>query len=192
MTLDYSSIRTIEDDIILSPSLPRLGVRISPNFIYVGDLQYIARDKQHVEEFIFLNPNGLGHVTQLLLVHFEGFLDNKPGMYDYHPRQSIQLDGSEYLYDLEFITIQDYIAHYPSSDLAHAADYIRQRAYTLAGEMTFQRFLRQVSPDRRNEFVVAYLERDEDPILTPEDLQADPAIGQALMDRALSSFTIVH
>lgn len=192
MTLEYSSIRLIQDDTILSPSLPRLGVRISSNFIYVGDLQYIARDKQHVEEFIFLNPNGLGHVTQLLLVHFEGFLDNKPGMYDYHPRQTIQLDGNEYLYDLEFITIQDYITRYPSSDLAHAADYIRQRSYTLAGEMTFQRFLRQVSPDHRHEFVLAYLERNEDPILTPEDLQSDAEVAQRLKDRALNSFTIVH
>ncbi len=192
MSLEYGPIRSIEGDTILSPSLPRLGVRISPNFIYLGDLQYIARETHHVEEFIFLNPNGLGHVTHMLLVRFEGFLENKAGKYDYPARPTVRLDGNDYLYDLFFIDLPDFIDQQPNSDIAHAADYIRQRAYTLAGEMTYQRFLRVVSGDRRSQFIVAYLERNEEPLLTADTLAQDANSAQALRERALASFTVLH
>ncbi len=190
--MEFGPIRAIKDDMILSPAVPRLGVRISPNYIYLGDVQYIARGMQHVEEFIFLNPNALGHVAQLLLVHFEGFLENKQGIYSYHPRTSIPMDGADYLYDLSFINIQDYVATHADSDIAHAADYIRQRSYTLAGDMSYQRFMRLASPDGRNQFILAYLEENDQRQLSPELLQQDPEEAKALLDRALNSFEIVH
>lgn len=190
--MEYGFIRAIEGDTILSPSLPRLGVRISPDFIYVGDVQYIARDSFHVEEFIFLSPNSIGHVTRLMLVHFEGYLENREGMYEYTARPSVHLDGEDYLYDLQFIDLQEYLNQRPNSDLAHAADYIRQRAYTVAGDYTFQRFIRAVGSERRDEFVVLYLERNEEPAYSPEDLLHDPALAEKLQQRALESFEILH
>ena len=190
--MQYELIRTIKDDTVLSPSLPRLGVRIGSDFIYLGDVQYIARDSFHVEEFIFINPNSAGHVTQLLLVHFEGYLENRDGMYEYITRPTVDLDGEKYLYDVQFIELQDYLNQRPNSDLAHAADYIRQRSYTLAGDFIFQRFIRAVGEEQRDEFVILYLERNENPACTPEDLGQNPELAASLQQRALDSFTIVH
>jgi hypothetical protein len=190
--MDYGIIRAIQGDTILSPSLPRLGVRISSDFIYIGDVQYIARDSFHVEEFIFLSLNSIGHVTRLLLVHFEGFLDNREGKYEYLTRPAVSLDGEDYLYDIQFIDLQDYLSQRPNSDLAHAADYIRQRSYTFAGDYTFQRFIRAVGEEQRDEFVILYLERNENPAYTPEDLQSNPDLAAQLQRRALDSFEIVH
>jgi hypothetical protein len=189
--MEFGPIRAIKDDLVLSPSLPRLGIRISPDFIYLGDLQYIARETYHIEEFIFLSPNGIGHVTRLLLIHFAGYLNNREGAYEYTPLQTVRLDGEEYQYEADLIDINNHLSRFPASDLAHAADYIRQRAYTLAGDMVYQHFSRLVSPDRRNKFVVAYLERNNDPALTAEKLpQEDTA--RALLERAMTSFTILH
>lgn len=190
--MDYGIIRAIQGDTILSPSLPRLGVRISPDFIYLGDVQYLARDSFHVEEFIFISLNSIGHVTRLLLVHFEGFLDNREGIYEYLPRPTISLDGEGYLYEIQFINLQDYLSQQPDSDIAHAADYIRQRSYTFAGDFTLQRFMRAVGDERRDEIVILYLERNENPAYTPEDLQANPDLAAQLQQHALESFAIVH
>ncbi len=190
--MEYGMIRAIEGDTIISPSMPRLGVRISPEFVYLGDLQYLSNETFHVEEFICLSPNGLGHVTRLLLVHFAGFLENREGEYRYESPQTVTLDGETYLYQVEIADINDYVERFPGSDLAHAVDYIRQRAYTLAGDMVFQRFIRLVSPDRRNEFIVYVLERNTDPALTPQALEENAAMARALLDRALDSFTILH
>jgi hypothetical protein len=190
--MEYGNIRAIKDDVVLSPALPRLGIRISPKYIYLGDVQYIARGIHHVEEFIFLNPSSSGHVAQLLLIHFEGFLENKQGIYNYHPRQSISLDGDQYLYDLSFVNIQEYVASHLNSDIAHAADYTRQRSYTLAGDMSYQRFMRLASADGRNQFILAYLEDNDARQLNHEGLQQVPEDAQALLDRALKSFEIIH
>lgn len=188
--MEFSSHRTIDGDMILSPGMPRAAIRYSPEFIYLGDLQYIARDTHHIEEFIFLRPNSLGHATWLLLVHFEGFLENKEGSYEFPNQQTLHLYEQEFFYERYFIDIQDDFSRFPGSDLAHAADYIRQRAYTLAGDMIYQRFQRYVSEDRRNLFSVSFLEANNEPHLTAESLAQDKAAADALLQRAIDSFSI--
>jgi hypothetical protein len=155
-------------------------------------LQYIARETYHVEEFIFLNPSGIGHAKQLLLVHFSGFLENKEGAYENRPHPTIRLDEEDYQHEVRFININDYLARYPESDIAHAADYIRQRSYTLAGDMVYHRFSRLVSENLRDQFIIAYLEANTDPSLSPAVLQANPDQAEALLKRALNGFTILH
>lgn len=183
--MEYGPIREMKGDTILSPSMPRLGIQISPDFIYLGDLQYIARGTHHAEAFIFISPNGVGHVTRILLVHFEGFLENQQGEYRLAPQDTLQMDHSTYAVETSVIDLQEYIAQQPRSDLAHAADYIRQRGYTLTGDMRYLRFSRLVSDDQRNLFVIACL----DHCTEDESSCADPVNGQAV---ALSGFQLVH
>lgn len=189
--MDFGFHRTVQDDVILSPAVPHIAVRYSPDFIYLGDLQYIARDTHHIEEFIFVNPNKLGHASHLLLVHFEGFLESKDGAYEYLPQETVMVKGEEFEYERYFLNIQDDFARFPGSDLAHAASYVRQRSYTLAGDMVFQRFRRYTSPDRRSIFSISYLEANEAQQLTPASLEAEPARAAALRARAADSFEII-
>jgi len=190
--MEYGPIRAMEGDTIVSPTMPRLGIRISPDFVYLGDLQYIARETYHVEEFIFINPSGRGHARQILLVHFSGFLENKEGAYEHRSHPTIRLDGDDYQHEVRLVNINDYLTRYPDSDIAHAADYIHQRANTMAGDMVYHRFTRLVSADRRNQFIVAYLETKTDPQITQDTLREDPARVETLLSRALQSFTIIH
>jgi hypothetical protein len=188
--MKFGSIRSVDGDVILSPSLPRIAVRFSSDFIYLGDLQYIARGVHHVEEFLFLQPNGLGHATRLLLVHFEGFLENKEGSYEFPEQPAVELDGETYQYERYWINIQDDLRRFPGSDLAHAADYIRQRAYTLAGDMIFQRFSRIITPDHRHLFSITCMEVD-DLARQADPSNLDEAVHLALLERATSSFSFV-
>ena len=55
-----------------------------------------------------------------------------------------------------------------------------------------KRFIRLVSPNRRNEFIVYVLERNLDPALTLETIEQDETRAKALLERALDSFTILH
>ncbi len=186
--MDYGSFRAMKGDILLSPSLPRLGIRISSDFIYLGNLYYISSGTHHVEQFIFLSPNGIGHVTRMLLIQFAGYLSNKEGVYVFSTQQTIQLEGEDYFYDTRVIDIDDYIKRLPNTELAHAADYIRQRAYTLAGDMLYQRFTRLASSDQRNEFVIAYLESIDEG--TSNSSSLSKASASPFLEHALGSFTI--
>ena len=188
--MEFPSTRTIDGDAILSPGMPRAVIRYGNQFIYLGDLQYIARETHHVEEFIFLCPNSRGHATQLLLVHFEGFLENKEGSYEFPHQNPLRLYDQDFFYERYFINLQDDFSRFPGSDLAHAGDYVRQRAYTLAGDMIYQRFQRYVSQDRRYLFSISYLEANNEPRLTAADLAQDEHAAQALLERAKNSFSI--
>lgn len=186
--MEFGQIRAMDEDTVLSPSLPRLGIRINPVYIYVGDLQFITNETFHVEEFIFLNPNGLGHVTSLLIIHFAGYLENKEGAYHCPVEQPVHLDGDEYQYDVCSININEYLEQISGSELSHAVDYVHQRAYTLAGDMVYHRFTRLVSADHRHEFIIAYLESCED----ASPVTGDDSAAQQALERALSNFAIVH
>jgi len=185
--MDYGVVRAVQGDLIISPSLPRAVVQYGPDFIYLGDLQYIARETHHVEEFIFLSPNSQGHAVRLLLVHFEGFLENKEGNYEFLPQPVVQLGGEEFQYERYLINLQDDFARFPGSDMAHAASYIRQRAYTLAGDMSVQRFSRFVTPNRRNFFSITFIEENWERVLTPDTIQ-QPDAALHLLERATRSF----
>jgi hypothetical protein len=189
--MEYGVTRSVQGDLILSPGYPRAAVRYHYDFIYLGDLQYIAHETRHVEQFIFISPNGIGHATRMLLVHFEGFLENREGSYPDLPLPVEMLNGVPYGYEFYAINLQDDFARFPGSDLAHAASYVRQRAYTLAGDWTMQRFQRFVSQDERNLFTITYLEVLDDPSLAPELLNVDSPARAALRERALKSFSIL-
>lgn len=189
--MDFGKIRNIRDDLVLSPSTPRLAVRYHPEFIYLGDLQYITGETRHAEQFIFLSPNGLGHVVRMLLVQFEGYLENKPGSYPHEGDHMLEINGEPYIYDIHFIQVSDFIEKNPLSGFAHAADYIRQRAYTLGGDMTYQRFTRIASPDGRHKFAISYLETNEGPLMNAVVLERNPAVATALRENAMHYFSVL-
>lgn len=189
--MEFGPIRAVKDDMILSPYLPRLGVRISEDYIYLGDLQYLAQGMYHVEDFIYLCPNSQGHVTRLLLVQFDGFLDHKEGMYPFPGGSEVTLAGDEYNHTLSTVSFPNFDKKSSGTHLAHCADYVRQRSYTLAGEMLYHTFLRLVTEDHRNRFSIHHLERVEDANLPPDPLAANTAQQQEMLARALRDFTIM-
>lgn len=190
--MEFGSIREVQGDTVVSPFLPRLGVRISPGYIYLGDLQYLTRGAYHVEEFIFINPSSIGHVTQMLLVQFEGFMENKAGVFEATPGQPVSIEGDSYLYSMSIIELPAYFDQFPNTNITHAADYVRQRAYTLAGQMVYQQFLRHVSEDGRNKFTLVYIESDDEGKLSEDALRQADSVRAELLQRALASFSIVQ
>ncbi len=187
--MDFGTFRSIEGDTILSPSLPRLAVRIGPDFVYLGKLYYIAANTYHVEQFIFLDPNSLGLVTRVMLVQFAGFLGNKEGAYNYSHQKTVQVNDEAFFYEEKQVHIDDYVRRFPNSDLGHAADYIRQRSYTLAGDMNSHRFTRLVSPDARSEFAIIYLEGSPEGSTPGSTLSIDGS--QTPQPHVLNCFSIV-
>lgn len=186
--IEFGPIRTIKDDLVISPTAPRLAVRFAPSLIYLGDLQYIRRETFYVEEFILINTNGLGHLTQMLLVHFAGYLENQEGRYEYPQSPVATLAGDTYLLDQFTIALREPNAKPADTEVSRSVDYIRQRAYTLPGDLACQRFRRVVSDDRRREFAILYAE-PADPTLPEELVQAENAShpqASSLAERQIS------
>jgi hypothetical protein len=189
--MEQGNTRIIDGDTIFSPSMPLINIRIDYNFVYLGKLHHILEECRQAEEFLFVDPSSRGHITRMLTVHFQGFLENACREYDYNSRQTVQLGRNDYLYDITFLNFLDYVDEYPDTDLARMADYIRKRGYILTGEAVSQRFLRVVDEAQRHVFFIEYLESTIDHELSQERLQTDEAAKRALLGRAKACFEVV-
>lgn len=189
--MEFGPIRAVKGDTILSPYLPQLGVRISGDYIYLGDLQYISQGIYHIEDFIYVCPNSQGHATRLLVVQFEGFLDHKEGTFTSPSGSKISLAEDTYDYTFSLVELPAYYKKSPGLHLAHAADYVRQRAYTLAGDMIYYSFVRLVTEDHRNRFSIHHLNLTDDPHVTSERLLEDQEQQKANLAQALGDFAIL-
>lgn len=186
--MEMGTVRFVKDDTIVSRALPAATIRYSDDFIYLGNLNYISQDHHNVEAFIFISPNGRGHATSLLIVHFEGILEGQEGSCAGPSDGVIDLGGVPYQYQRHFIKGPGEYSRAKGTHLSLAADYIRQRAYTLAGDMIYHRFFRCIEPDLRHNISLSYLEATDDAQQAASLAENNPAAAQAMLDRALRSF----
>jgi hypothetical protein len=189
--MEQGNTRIIDGDMILSPSTPPIHIRVDSGFVYLGKLHHILEACRQAEEFVFVDPNSLGHITRMLTFHFQGFFETSCRSFDYTPRQSVRLGAHDYLYDVSFLNFRDYVEEHPDTDLARMADYIRKRGYNLIGEAVSQRFLRVVDESQQNVFFVEYLEGTGNYGLTAQLLKNDESARAALLDRARACFEFV-
>ncbi len=189
--MEMGTLRFIKDDKIVSRALPRLTIRYSNDFIYLGNLQYISQETHHVEAFIFLNPNTRGHAASMMLVHFEGLLEGREGSCMVPGDETVELNGEIYQYERRFISANEAFSRSSGTGLSLAADYIRQRAYTLSGDMIYHRFWRCLEDDNRDSFSISFLEATEDRKRAAELAKRDPSAARAMLERALNSFELL-
>lgn len=189
--MEMGTVRFVKDDTIISRALPQATIRYSNDFIYLGNLQYISQDTHRIEVFIFIEPNARGHAASLLLVHFEGLLENQEGTCEAPGDGVIEIAGQTFQFQRRFLKGPEEFGRAAGTHLALAADYIRQRAYTLAGDMILHRFFRCLGPDLRNNFSISYLQAVEDAQAAAQQAEREPPAAQAMLERALRSFEIM-
>lgn len=192
MEMEKGALRFIKDDTIVSRATPRLTIRYSNDFIFLGSMQYIAQETHHIDAYIFLNPNIRGHAASVMLVHFEGLLEGREGSCMVPGDDTILLGGDMYQYQRRFISAATEFKRSAGTPLALAGDYIRQRAYTLAGDMIYHHFWRYLENDNRDSFSISFLEATEDGQAAAELADSDPAEAQAMLQRALRSFELIQ
>jgi hypothetical protein len=189
--MEMGTVRFVKDDTIVSRAQPAVTIRYNNKFIYLGNLQYISQDTHRIETFIFIEPNARGHAASLLLVHFEGLLENNEGTCEDAGESVTELAGQIYQVQRRFINGPAEYSRAAGTHLSLAADYVRQRAYTLAGDMIYHRFFRVLEPDLRSTINLTYLEATDDAQTAAEEAERDPSTAQAMLERAMTSFEIL-
>jgi hypothetical protein len=189
--------RTAENTFLRSEKLPAIAIQIDPAFRYAGSTSFILYEIARAEQHHFVVANPERRVERLLWLQFEGYLENNTRTYKYSGMDTLQLNRFDFLHDAHPMNIdEDYQAR-PTSDSAHVINFLREKGYSLTGDILFHRMV-WLDADLRNELMIIYLEP-----LAPTGFRAAElteggpaatewtAILHALQERSLSSFKIL-
>jgi hypothetical protein len=189
--------RTGEDTILRSEKLPAIAIRIDPAFKYVGSTSFILYEIARAEQHHFVVADAERRVLRRLWFQFEGFLENNNRTYSYSGMDTLTLNGFTFLHNSYPMNIEEVYGERPTSDSAHAVDFLKEKGYLLTGDIMSHRMV-WLDEERRNELMIIYSEQ-----LGPTGFQADElteggsqaekwsSISEALHQRALASFWVL-
>ena len=189
--------RTGQDTILRSDQLPAIEIQIDRAFKYVGSTSFILYDVAHAEQHHFVVPDTERRVLRRLWFQFEWYLESNNHTYNYSGMDSLDLEDFTFLHNTYPMNIEEVYEARPTSDSAHAVDFLKEKGYHLTGDIMSHRMV-WLDADLRNELMIIYSE-----ILDPtgyrlSDLTEEgpaatewPALSQALQERSLSSFKIL-
>ena len=189
--------RTGQTQTLRSEQLPAIEIQIDPEFRYVGSTSFILYDVAHAEQHHFIVADAERRVLRRLWFQFEGFLADNNHRYDYSGLETLTIHGFTFRHNAYPMNIEEVYRERPTSDSAHAVDFLKEKGYLLSGDLMSHRIV-WLDPDRRNELMIIYSEA-----LGPTGYHASelseggpaaaewPALSKALQERSLASFTVI-
>ena len=187
--------RRLEGHTLVSDRMPAIRIRVDDAFEYVDRLRFVLYGAAQVELFLFA-AHDHRRVDRLVLVQFEGYLDDNDHVYDYPVTETVTLGGEVYLVDTMPLTLD--APPPPGSEFALVLALLRERGYTLPTVAVGQRFVRVLDEARRNEILIFYVETFDQALLAVgevavpgRDVEPPAALIRVVRERALGSFTIL-
>jgi hypothetical protein len=167
-----SHIRTFTRGVFVSKRLPEIAIRLPASFRYLGSTAFVLRQLAEVDRHHFLETNPEGSMRSLVILHFESFLPAINGTFNYrmpHPPdragpafrfspEVVTLGEHEYIHNTWFFDAHEDIKSNPDAELVRTAQLLAELGYALPGELQMSRYVRVVSPDRKSEMILFYLE----------------------------------
>lgn len=188
--------RTGQDTILRSEKLPAIAIQIDPEFKYVGSTSFILYEIARVEQHHFVVADAERRVVRHLWFQFEGYLENNSRTYKYSGMDTLHLNGFDFLHDAHPMNAEEAYEARPTSDFAHAVDFLKEKGYLLTGDIMFHRMV-WLDADLRNELMIIYGEGLDATGYRLADVDEGApaaewgALSQALQERSLSSFKIL-
>jgi hypothetical protein len=151
----------------------------------------------HAEQHHFVIADAERRVLRRLWFQFEGFLENNNHTYNYSGMDTLTLNSFRFLHNTYPMNIEEVYAARPTSDSAHAVDFLKEKGYLLAGDIMSHRMV-WLDEARRNELMIIYSENLDPTGYRLYDIAEGgpaatewPALSRALQERSLSSLKIL-
>lgn len=166
-----SSVRTVDGNVLDSPAIPNVAIRVDSSFVFAGsfDIEILANADEWSdslvgkpiaagERFLFVDAGPDKSVSRLLIVQFEGFLDNNDQTYNYSFADAEVIGENRYRHNTWFYDSREQAAQNPSGEGARTRAFLAGNGYELEDEHMMSRFVALASADRRNEMIIYYIE----------------------------------
>jgi hypothetical protein len=190
--------RYIEDQVFISTDTPPLRLQFDPALRYVGNVEFDLKGIAHVDRQVWVEAGADSLIQRMLILQFEGFLDNNSRTYSYRPINLIRLGNELYGHNNYVFSVAAEIAEAPEAETAHTLQLLTAKGFQLSDEQMTSRFARIIDPERRNELIIFYHENIREAGLILAEISDDGEIAEqyadlksALTRRSLESFKIL-
>ena len=127
--------RFVAGQIFTSIHTPPIQIEIDPAFLYIGNVEFEIKAIAHVDRHVFVDAQKQ-RVKRMIILQFEGFLDNNYKTYSNLPHHPINLGGETFGHDNYFFSIAVDITTYPGAETDHTLRLTRSRCNAVTGAVT--------------------------------------------------------
>lgn len=190
-------LRTVRNNTILSPELPRADLIFGSDFRYVGGQAVNLYGMADAEQHLFVRGGKNGVIDAFYWIQFEHRVPGDQHTYDYQLGHTTDIGGLSFVYDVkswpEYATMQN---EDPKSDGAAITRLLAKSNLKFPSRAARIRMFHLPTPDRRTELMIIYgeaLPQDSAVPLRKEGvdlMQEAPASSQKLLADLKSQLTI--
>lgn len=206
-----SPSRYVEQNILVSDTLPDIKIKVAEEFNYAGSFYFeiIAASEEYPDSirgkavaagdrFVFTKADKNKKLEKLFIVQLEGFLLSNDFIYNYRFDQAEQIGGRKYRHNTWFYNNRQLSLENPNNEGAKTLRFLEDKGYKLEDEFMMSRFVGLASEDRKHEIIIFYIEMMKGSIdhsiesfeALPEEEQRK--IEERLAERSRKSFIIME
>ncbi len=149
--------RRVDQNVIVSDSLPAIRVVVAPNFEFLGNHPFRIRDVAAGHRYVFAELNG-GVVQRMVVAQFEGFLPESSEKYNYSFRNAEEVAGLLWRSNGFYFSHKDAARQNPLGEAALTAAFVTEQGLDMVDSVVVYRFLAVPDIERRHELILFYIE----------------------------------
>jgi hypothetical protein len=191
------NLRTVQNNTIVSPELPKADLTFSPAFQYIGAQQVNLYGMADAEQHLFVKGDHNGVIDAFYWVQFEHRVPGDQHTYNYQLGHTTEIGGLSFVYDVkawpDYAAMQD---EDPKSDGAAITRLLAKSNLKFPSRTARVRMFHLPTPDHRTERMIIYGEALSPDVSVPLEkegidvTQEAPTLAQKLLGDLKSQLTI--
>lgn len=189
--------RSVSGKTLISDALPKIRIKLTGNFKYVGKFDFRIRDIAAGERHIFVEADRNKQIQSLFIAQFEGFLPGVSETYNYRFDNALKFGAHKFGQNTYAYSNRESERENPQNEAALTAKFLSRKGYKFEDEFMMSRFVTVADAECRHELILYYIEnvsptshRVSDFYKGDEETEIWRKISVGLTERSLKSFEI--
>jgi hypothetical protein len=191
-----SPLRRVEDNVLVSDSLPQIKIKVDSAIQFLGSFPFEIKGVAAGERYVFAESNGK-KIKRVVIAQFESFLPESSEIYRYSFANAMDIGGHKFNHSTPVFTNAEAIKENPDGEAALTVSFLQKKGYEIPEAWIVSRFLTLGDESRKHELILFYQEDLESTGKKIDELYVNgestallKSIALELKERALSAMQI--
>ena len=191
-----STPRRVENNVLISESLPQIKIKVDPKIQFVGSFQFEIKGVAAGERYVFAETNGK-NIKRVVIAQFESFLPESSEIYRYSFANAVDIGSHKFNHNTFAFTNEDAIRENPDGEAALTFSFLQKKGFDIPAAWIVSRFLTLGDESRKHELILFYQEdikstghKFEELSVNDESTEVLKSKAPVLKERALQAMQI--